>query len=410
MRLLLLTPYPAFPPHGGGVQRMFQLIKHLSQQHEVWCLSLSPDAAASAAAQPLAEWCNLTLVPAPRRTLVGRAVTTLVSPLPDMALRAPSAAYRAALDTLLGTVQFDVVQAESIEMAQYAVQAQRHGMWTTLDQWNAEYVLQRRAAETDVRHPRSWLGGLYSSIQWRKLARYERQVCNQLDQIIVVSAEDAAALREIGIHKPLIVVPNGVDPRFFAATESRVVDPNLLLFTGTLDFRPNVDAIVWFVRAVLPLIRRAWPAAHLQIVGRAPSAAITALGLPGVVDVIGAVADIRAYFAAAAVYVLPMRIGGGVRLKLLEALATGTPLVSTTMGAAGVDGLQPNQHCLLADDPQAFANATVQLLRDRALAQQLAHNGAQLVQQAYDWRVIVPRLERAWAVRSERAARLDATI
>src|SRR5207237_828537 len=140
---------------------------------------------ASAAAQPLARWCHLTLVPAPRRTLAGRAVSTLVSPLPDMALRAPSPAFRMALETLLAQAPFDVVQGESIEMAQYALLARRRGAWATLDQWNAEYVLQRRAALTDARRPRTWHGALYSAIQWQKLARYERSVCSRLSQVYV---------------------------------------------------------------------------------------------------------------------------------------------------------------------------------------------------------------------------------
>jgi glycosyltransferase involved in cell wall biosynthesis len=375
---------------------MYQFIRQLSQRHEVWCLSLTPGAAASAAAQPLAQWCNLTLIPAPRRSLAGRALTTLLSPLPDMALRAPSPAYHAALGSLLKTISFDVVQAESIEMAQYALVAQQHGTFATLDQWNAEYVLQRRAALTDLRQPRKAHGALYSLIQWQKLARYERMVCNRLDQVYVVSAEDALALKRIAVTQSPAVIPNGVDTSYFAPPAARSIDPNLLLFTGTLDFRPNIDAVEWFVKDVLPRIRREWPAAYLRVVGRAPAPAILALAAPGVVEVTGAVDDIRPHFAAAAAYVLPMRIGGGVRLKLLEAFATATPLISTTMGADGVEGLQHERHCLLADDAAAFARATVQVLHDRRFASAIAHAGRDLARQHYDWQTIIPRLEADW--------------
>jgi glycosyltransferase involved in cell wall biosynthesis len=405
MRILFLTPYPAYPPHGGGVQRMFQLIRQLSQRHELWCLSLSPSPAASAAAQPLAEWCHLTLVPAPRRSLAGRALTTLLSPQPDMALRTPSAAYRAALLQLLRSVRFDVVQAESIEMAGYAMLAQRQGAWATLDQWNAEYVLQQRAAQTDLRQPRRWHAGVYSSIQWRKLARFERRVCTRLDQVYVVSAEDAAALAAIGIDTPPITLPNGVDTRYFAPPASRRADPNLLLFTGTLDFRPNIDALRWFVREVLPLVRQSCPQARLRVVGRAPGPAVQDLAAAGAVEIVGPVNDVRPHFAAAAAYVLPMRIGGGVRLKLLEALATATPLISTTMGADGVEGLRAGEHCLLADSPADFARRVVETLRDPGRAGVLAAAGRQFVVDHYDWDAIVPRLERAWQTGTARVDR-----
>ncbi|HEY1014460.1 MAG TPA: glycosyltransferase, partial [Herpetosiphonaceae bacterium] len=375
MRILFLTPYPAYPPHGGGVQRMYQLIRQLSKRHEVWCLSLASGPEAVAAAQPLAEWCHLTLAPAPRRSLAERAASTLLSPLPDMALRAPIAGYRAALLNLLREVPFDVVQAESIEMAAGALLARRHGAWAALDEWNAEYLLQRRAALTDLRAPRRAHAALYSLIQWRKLAAYERSLSRRLDQIFVVSREDAAALRRLDARRApgedFPVIPNGVDTAYFAPPQERAIDPDLLLFTGTLDFRPNIDALIWFVREVLPLIRRERPGARLRIVGRSPAPAVLALARPGVVEVTGAVPDVRPSFAEAAVYVLPMRMGGGVRLKLLEALAAETPLVSTAMGADGVEGLRHGEHCLLADAPAEFAQAVLGLLRDRAEAARL---------------------------------------
>ncbi|GAA5527758.1 glycosyltransferase [Herpetosiphon gulosus] len=396
MRILFLTPYPAYPANSGGTQRMFQLLRELSRQHELWCLSLSPSHIVSAAAQPLNRYCHLTLIPAPRRNLAQRTWTTLTSPLPDMVLRAPSEMFRSALASLLNTNRFDLVQAESIEMAQYALQAQRWGIPATLDQWNAEYVLQQRAAQTDRQQQKRWHAALYSAIQWRKLARYERLVCNQLDQIYVVSPEDRAMLQKIGVKKTLHVVPNGVDSQQFSPSMPREYDPNTLLFTGSLDFRPNIDALRWFIQEVLPLIRAERPETKLMIVGRAPTPAVLQLAQPGVIEIIPNVPSVQPYFNKAAVFVLPMRMGGGVRLKLLEALATETPLVSTTMGADGVTGLVPNQHCLLADTPAEFAQATLKLLRERQFAQGLAMAARRFVAANYDWQAITERLQQAW--------------
>lgn len=176
----------------------------------------------------------------------------------------------------------------------------------------------------------------------------------------------------------------------------REYDPNTLLFTGSLDFRPNIDALRWFIQEVLPLIRAERPETKLMIVGRAPTPAVLQLAQPSVIDIIPNVPSVQPYFNQAAVFVLPMRMGGGVRLKLLEALATETPLVSTTMGADGVTGLVPNQHCLLADTPAEFAQATLKLLHERQFAQGLAMAARRFVAANYDWQAITERLQQAW--------------
>ena len=374
---------------------MYQLLRHLHQHHEIWCLSLAPSTAAIQAAEPLKEFCTVQFFPAPQRSLSQRAQTTLLSALPDMALRAPSASLSAALAALLQTTPIDFVQACSIEMGQYALQAQQQGLPAALDQWNAEYLLQRRAALTDLRQPQRLHAGIYSLIQWHKLARYERMLGSTLDLMTVVSAEDQRALQRIGVHKPLPIVPNGVDTTYFTPAK-RTPEANTLLFTGSLDFRPNIDALRWFVQQVLPLIQHHMPQARLKVVGRSPTAAVTQLAHPGRVEIIGGVPDVRPYFAQAQAFVLPMRIGGGVRLKLLEAFAAGVPLISTPMGADGVEGLRNNEHCLLRDDPVGFAMATIDILRNPEQAQRLAAAARQLVVDHYDWSVIAPRLERAW--------------
>jgi polysaccharide biosynthesis protein PslH len=165
------------------------------------------------------------------------------------------------------------------------------------------------------------------------------------------------------------------------------------VFSGTLDFRPNVDALTWFAREVLPRVQARRPDAHLVVVGKRPAPALRQLARGGAVTIVGEVPDTRPYIAGAVVYIVPMRIGGGVRLKLLEALALEAPVVSTGMGAEGVAGLCGGEHCLLADDPAAFAEAVLRLLADRALGRRLGAAGRALVQERYDWSTIVPGLE-----------------
>jgi glycosyltransferase involved in cell wall biosynthesis len=196
------------------------------------------------------------------------------------------------------------------------------------------------------------------------------------------------------------VVPNGVDTDYFsrAALARERAGPRAfagptLVFSGTLDFRPNVDALIWFAREVLPGLRVRRPDLRLLVVGKRPAPALRQLARAGLLTLTGEVPDARPYIAGATVYIVPMRIGGGVRLKLLEALALSAPVVSTRRGAEGLAGLCGGEHCLLADDPADFAAAVLRLIGDPALGQRLGAAGRALVRERYDWSVVVPRLE-----------------
>jgi sugar transferase (PEP-CTERM/EpsH1 system associated) len=397
MRILMLAPYPPFPPRGGGALRMVNLLRGLAARHAVTLLSFAPDAAAARALAPLREFCRVATVQGPpRRSLARRALTTLAAPLPDMALRNAAPAYAEALSRLLAAERFDVVQAESIEMAGYALAARGLGARLVLDEFNAEYLLQRRAALTDLRRL-ALPGGLYSLIQWRKLAAYERRLLRELDRVLVVSAEDRAALRRLERRADPAVVPNGVDTEAVRPGAVRGdFGPASLVFTGTLDYRPNIDALRWFVGEALPLIRRRRPDARLLVVGRAAGPAVQALGDGEGVEVVGEVPDVRPYIDGSAVYVVPMRIGGGSRLKLLEALAMEAPVVSTPMGAEGVEGLRDGEQLLLAASATEFAEAVLRLIADPALGARLGRAGRAHVAARYDWRAIIPRLEAAY--------------
>ncbi|NWG19705.1 MAG: glycosyltransferase [Chloroflexi bacterium] len=423
MKILVLSPYPPYPPRGGGAMRIYQIVRWLAQRHAVTCLTFAPDDTSEAALAPLRDLCHLIAVRGPAgRSMLHRAWTTIVSPLPDMALRNVSPAYTAAVRSLLAREDFDVVQAESIELAaylhaaghQYATIGARRGRpLLVLDQFNAEYVLQKRAALTDLRAAvglarpgtmaRRIAGGIYSTVQWLKLARYERQAMQACDVMVAVSDEDRRALERLGVMVRCAIVPNGVDVAHFSRTALAVERSGplafgapTLVFSGTLDFRPNIDALAWFAEAVLPLIRTKRPDTRLLAVGRRPAPALQRLAAQGALTLTGEVADARPYIAAATVYVVPMRIGGGIRLKLLEALSLEAPTVSTSLGAEGVAGLCDGVHCLLADTPHQFAAAVLRLLDDPVFGGQLGAAGRDLVRARYDWASIVPRLEAAY--------------
>ncbi|GAB4181718.1 MAG: glycosyltransferase [Roseiflexaceae bacterium] len=413
MRILLLSPYPPDPPHGGGTMRIFQIARGLAHHHDLTCLTFAPDAAA-AAMPALRACCRVEVVIGPpQRSLPQRAWTTLASPLPDMALRNASPEYSRALRQLLDREWFDVIQAESIEMAPYLLAVANYYRGASkrprliLDQFNAEYLLQKRAALTSLRSAlrahspkrfvRDLAGGIYSLAQWLKLAAFERRAMQGCNGVAAVSEDDAQILATLAPTTPIAVVPNGVDTSSFdrrQLTVHKEADQSpTVVFSGTLDFRANIDAITWFVGEVWPLVRARRPTARLLVVGKRPAPALQALAAAGALTLTGEVPDARPYMANAAAYIVPMRIGGGVRLKLLEALALEAPVVSTSMGAEGIAGLNNGQHCLLADTPEQFAEATLRLIDDQALGQQLGQQGRLLVQHGYDWESIIPRME-----------------
>jgi glycosyltransferase involved in cell wall biosynthesis len=306
---------------------------------------------------------------------------------------------------LLREHRYDVIQVEGVEMAPYAPASrgasQSDGSRPRLifDDHNAEYVLQKRAFVTDVRRPRRWVAAAYSLVQWRKLAGYERRICRGADRVVAVSEVDAEALRRLMPGLEVTVIPNGVDLRFNrpdAVLPAEGMGGYAMVFTGKMDYRPNVDAVIWFVSAVLPTILAQIPEARFYIVGQQPHERVRALAEHPAVAVTGRVPDVRPYIAGAGVYVVPLRIGGGTRLKVLEAMAMGQALVSTHLGCDGFDFTQ-GQQAYFADDPAAFAEAAVGLLRDRARAADLGLRARAYVEAHFGWNAIVPRLEALYA-------------
>lgn len=404
MRLLFLTPQLPYPPHQGTTIRNFHLLAGLARQHEVALLSFA-DTSQRVDDTPLPDLCSrLYTIPMPAaRSLPQRLLTTLLSPQPDLALRLPSRQFQARLEQWLREESFDVIQVEGIEMGQYALALRRGrllGNRTALvfDNHNAEYVLQRRAFLTDVQQPKRWPAAGYSLIQWLKLRRYERQICQAADRVIAVSETDAEALRRLLPGLRPAVVPNGVDIEFFCPERPRPDSAPTanLVFTGKMDFRPNVDAMLWFCDGILPRLRASRPDVTLAIVGRDPHGRVRALARRPNVTVTGYVDDIRPYVAGAQVYVVPLRMGGGTRLKVLEAMAMGKAIVSTALGAEGIAG-HAGEHLILADTADDFVTAVLSLLADPDRRAALGSRARSLVEQEYAWEAIVPRMNDVYA-------------
>jgi polysaccharide biosynthesis protein PslH len=394
--ILLLTPQVPYPPRQGTALRNWGLLRGLAAAHEISLLTFaSPDQPLML--DPILLDCTVraAVVPQPRRASMDRLRDLLTSRRPDLVQRLVSEPFREQLEAWLARYRFDWVIIEGLEMAPYLAACSDFTGRLAFDDHNCEYLLQKRAAGADWRNPRRWFGALYSSIQWRRLRRCEAAVCRRVDLVIAVSKEDAAALHALSNEVDPLVVPNGLDVEAYAAADCQAVADGselsqpAFVFTGTMNFRPNVDGVLWFVDDVWPRIREAVPGATFYIVGRHPHARLErARAISGIV-ITGGVPDTRPYIAGATVCVVPLLVGGGTRLKLLESTAMGKAIVATPLAAEGF--VEPERAMVLAEAPQAFADACIALARDPA-ARAAWGARARVYAKAYDWARLLPPL------------------
>ncbi len=379
--------------------RTLGLLEGLKQAGcQIDLLTFIADGAPNPATTPVATLCNrIVTVPRPHRSVPRRLSDVLLGKT-DMAQRFASTAYATALTQLLQANQYDVVQAEGLEVAAYLAQAkaQQPKACPIYSSTNAEYELQRVMYKADRGTIRRWPVALYSLIQWRRLIRFEREVCQTAACVIATSDIDAAAFKRLATGTLVRVVPNGIHAAEYDGNGSHLeLSPAALLFTGSMSYRPNVDAVLWFADQVLGQIRAAVPEARLFIVGQQPHPRLNVLRQRSDVEITGYVQDVTPFLHSCTVYVAPLRTGGGTRLKLLQAMAAKCAIVSTTIGAQGLD-VMLGREALIADDAPGFAQAVITLLKSPEQRMALSSAAQELVKKRYDWSVITPELLRIY--------------
>lgn len=394
MRLLILTPQLPYPPRQGTALRNWGLLSGLARRHEVWLLSFAepgevPHPTLAAACARIATF------PPPVRSTAGRLRRIATSTLPDMAWRLWSPEFLAQARTWLREAAFDALQVEGIELARYGLalgpELRAGGGRVVFDDHNCEYLLQQRSAETDLRNPRRWHAAAYSLVQTLRLRAFERRAARDADATLVVSRQDGALLRRLDPGLRPYEIPNGIDTAHYDRFKADE-DGAALVFTGKMDFRPNIDAMLWFGAEVWPRIKAARPDSRWWIVGQKPSPRLEGLRGDSAITITGAVDDIRAEIGRAAVYIAPLRVGGGTRFKLLEAMAMRRAIVTTRLGCEGFE-VESGREMVVADMPEVFARSVLELLADPNRRAALGERGHAFVQASYDWSAIVPRLE-----------------
>lgn len=386
-----------YPPNSGKRIRSLNLTLHAAKQHKITYLChRNADSAEAQEASCFFESHGIETVLVdravpPKRglTFYARLAWNLGSPLPYSVQVHASRQLRRAIRRYAASNSVDLWHCEWTPYAQ-SVAGVVQSPWVVMAH-NIESLIWQRYYETEQNPLKRW----YIRQQWRKFERFERTVFGKADRSIVVSEEDGQLAR-LRFNAPRVaVVENGVDTAYFQPNET-AREPNRLLFLGSLDWRPNLDAICFFLDEVFGRLLAEEPSARLSIVGRKPPEWLAArVSNSTNVELHADVPDVRPFLHRAGMLVVPLRIGGGSRLKILEALSAGCPVVSTNVGAEGLE-LDPNRHFLLADEPDQMVRVLAQAIRNPAEAAETAQLGRQMVLENSDWHVLSKKLDRIW--------------
>ena len=403
LRVAVLDEELPYPPTTGKRIRTFNLLRRLAGRHRITVLChRNPDAAEAEAAEATFRKLGIEVVVVDRAVppksgpgFYARLAGNLLSPLPYSVATHASPALAEAVRDHAAARRVDVWHCEWTPYAQVL----RDGLGPRLEtaRWavmahNVESLIWRRYTEAEPNPVKRW----YVRRQWQKFERFEGWAYAAATAPVAVSRDDADLIRGRFGAGRVEVVDNGVDTAYFRPQRDVDRDPARVLFLGSLDWRPNLDGVTQLLDDIFPLVRRQVPAATLALVGRRPPDWLKqrAAATPGV-QLFPDVPDVRPFLAGCGLLAVPLRIGGGSRLKILEALATETPVVSTTVGAEGLR-LAPGRDLIVADDPAAFAAAVVEGIRRPAELQETAEQGRHAVLARYDWGPLADRLDAVW--------------
>jgi glycosyltransferase involved in cell wall biosynthesis len=385
MRILWLKTELLHPVDKGGKIRTYQMLREMKRRHHITYLTLDETPGDRLAHEQASEYCH-ELICVPHRVedkftarFYAELAQNVVSPLPYFIQKYRSSAMARRIASALCENKPDLLVCDFLQPS--VNMPDRMPCPSVLFQHNVEAMIWQRHYEVQA-NP---LKKAYLFNQWRKTHRYERHTCGRFDRVVAVSTDDGETMKtEYGIPE-VPDIPTGVDTAYFQRNPAVSTDPHHLVFTGSMDWLPNEDGILYFVEQVLPRIKRVLPDISLTIVGRNPFPRLVELSRQDpAITVTGRVDDVRPYMERAAAYIVPIRIGGGTRLKVYEAMAMEMPVVSTRVGAEGlpvVDG----QHLLFADSPEDFASAVIRVLTDARLARALGAQAAATVRERFGW-------------------------
>jgi polysaccharide biosynthesis protein PslH len=382
MKVLWVNTNFMHPTTKGGQIRTLEMLRYLHRWHEIHYVAIAnpayPEGPARAREYSTKSYARRHQIPDKRSPAFWiELLTGLVSRTPVAVERFHPPGMRAFLEALIEKERFDRAVVDHLAPTCYFPVLER----AVFFQHNVETIIWRRRAQ----HAATAAGRWYNGIQARRMYEYEARVSQAAGRIVAVSENDAQEMRDLFHVKQIAVIPTGVNLEYFERPPGMTGSATDLVFVGSMDWMPNVDGVLWFVGEVLPIIRRRLPGCKLTIAGRLPPPAISRMAEKDPqIRVTGTVADIRPYLWEAAVSIVPLRIGGGTRLKIYESMAAGVAVVSTTVGAEGL-AVHPGEDIRIADSAEEFAECCAELLAEAGLREQVATAAREMVASRYSW-------------------------
>ena len=403
MRILFVTQNLPYPLNSGAKIKSYQFLKALAAKHDVTLLSYVRSRQENRYCRHLSEFCeqiDTCLLKRARLRDVGIYAASVLLRKPFVTSRDCVREMNQKVGRLLSSNEYDIIHIDHLQMAQFVPEG--IDALKVLDEHNVEWCIIERIARSE----RSVAKRILAAIEYPKLRQFEIWACSQADYVLTVTEVDSLSLAglltesENGLANPKMrTIPIGVDTEYFSYSWEGEGRAKCAL-VGSMYWPPNVDAAVYFCRDILPLARESIPELEFDIVGLKPARVLLSLerAVSGV-NVTGTVADVRPYMKDCGVFVVPLRAGSGMRVKILNAMATGIPVVSTSVGCEGIKGLVSVEEPLserdnrkaniwVADSPEQFSRAVVSIISGNELAKTLSRNGRELMRTGYDWAVV----------------------
>ncbi len=394
MNILFLSTENPYPPNSGHLLRTYNILRHAAITHNVFFLGFSKTLEDIKYVEPLREFCksaDVFVIPddISRVNLVKSLFLNLFSAMPYIAQKYYRKEMMDKIKEILKENKIDIIHFDMLHLAGYRGSIKK--IPTVLIEHNVESIRVKRLAKNS-RNP---LFKVFMYMQYLKLYHFEKNECSNYDVCAPVSENDKNILKTMCPEADLVVVPNGVDTKYFIPGNEKII-PDSIIWVGGMKDMYNHEAVDFLVDEIFPLVRTEVPNVKLTVIGRSPTKKLLQLEKTNEnVKVLGYVDDVRTAIGEAAVYIAPIRSGGGTKLKILNALSMAKPVVTTTIGAEGIE-VKDNEHLLIADDPELFAKKTVELLRDPVRAKKLGENGRRLMLEKYDWDIIGEKMNEIY--------------
>lgn len=391
MKILFICPRLPYPPIKGDRLRAYYQIRELSKNHKITLISFSEDKESIEDPKVMKKFCEkIIIIPHNRSIAIGNIVYHLFTSLPLQCAFYQAQKMKEAITKELKEHNFDIIHIQLARMMPYVMCFKPSGinipiLLDFIDSLSLN-MYNRLNREGPLLKP-------FFFYEWYKMKKYEKKLAYFFDCAIITSWVDRQILP---YSKKVEVVPIGVDFERFSYTPITNREPSTIIFSGNMNYFPNVDAILFFSRYIYLKIKRAIPEVKFRIVGANPSSKILKIGrFDKSIEIVGFVENVAQYLNKATIAIAPILSGSGIQTKVLEALATGTPVVATTLATQAI-AVRPQQDIIIADSPDHFASAIISLFKNSELRQRLSINGRKLIEEKYSWSGIARRLEEIY--------------